>query len=209
MGLAVLVLSGPDGSGKTTLARLLRARCGSCGYFWLRGSHLLASLLLRLLSRFSAFQGSCNPYYGVCVPGGLRGLWVHVEFWSAVPRLLMRGLLSRLYGLLVCDRGALDLVVWVAATLRHPGFISSLYGRFLLSLASREPTVYLRADRAVLAGRGDVPEGFLAYEYALYEVLSRYFALVSIDTGRCRPAECLALLAGRLGEVGLRGASRS
>ncbi|MEZ0394091.1 MAG: thymidylate kinase [Desulfurococcaceae archaeon] len=194
----LVALEGPDGSGKTTLARLLLVHCSSRGIparsYWLRGSHLLASLLLRLLSRFEVLRGPCNPYYWVCVPAGLRGLWAHVEFWSLAPRLVIRGLLSRLGGLLVSDRGALDFVVWVVVTLGYPGFVSSLYGRFLLGLARRELVVYLRADPEVLEARADVPREFLRRECAVYEVLSRHYARASLDTGRCRPAQCLAEL---------------
>jgi len=137
------------------------SRRGSVKVHWLRGSHLLASLLLRALSRFRAFRGDCNPYYGVCIPPRLRGLWVHVEFWSALPYVLLRLLLSRAFDFLICDRGLADFVAWVLTTLDHPGFLSTLYGRFLLRPASWESVVYLHADVRVLAERADVPWDFV------------------------------------------------
>lgn len=42
---------------------------------WMRGTHTLASLLAKFLSRFSAFRGSDNPYYGIRIPKGFRRLW--------------------------------------------------------------------------------------------------------------------------------------
>ncbi|PLJ78190.1 hypothetical protein [Infirmifilum sp. SLHALR2] len=187
-----IVLSGCDGSGKTTLSRVLASylsRYRSVRVFWFRGSHLLASLLLRILSRFRAFRGGCNPYYGVCIPGKLKWLWIHIEFWSAVPYILLRMVLGRLYRFNVFDRGVVDFVAWVIATLGYPGFLSSLYGRFLARLALREDTVYLHAGRGVLVERADVSPGFIYREYAVYGVLMRYLARCSIDTGLNSPVE--------------------
>jgi energy-coupling factor transporter ATP-binding protein EcfA2 len=128
-----IVLSGADGSGKTTAARLLASllslRGPTCTH-WLRGSHLLASLLARLLSRFGAFRGGCNPYYGICVPRRLRSVWVLVESWSFVPHLLMRFLLRRLCSFIVCDRGSLDFLVWLVSTLGSTSLLRGVYGGF-------------------------------------------------------------------------------
>jgi hypothetical protein len=185
-----IVLSGADGSGKTTAARLLASlfslRGPTCTH-WLRGSHLLASLLARLLSRFSVFRGGCNPYYGICVPRRLRGVWLLVEFWSFVPHLLARALLWRLCRFLVCDRGSLDFLVWLVSTLNFPSLLRGVYGGFLLRLARKEGPVYLYADLRALTGRADVPRSFLIRELAAYSVLAGYVARCSIDTGANGP----------------------
>jgi len=190
-----IVLSGCDGSGKTTLAKLLASylsKYGSVKVFWFRGSHLLASLLLRILHRFRAFRGSCNPYYGVCISRGLRGLWIHIEFWSAVPYIVLRLVLRRLYRFIVFDRGVVDFIVWVITTLSYPGFLSSLYGRFLVRLALKENTVYLYADRGVLIERADVPSKFVFRECAVYKALMKYLARCAVDTGKLEALEASA-----------------
>jgi ABC-type cobalamin/Fe3+-siderophores transport system ATPase subunit len=185
-----IVVSGADGSGKTTVVRFLASYFSSQGSIcthWFRGSHLLASLLYRLLSRFRSFRGYCNPYYGVCVPVKLRPLWVHVEFWSLIPHVIVRLILRRFCRVLVCDRGFMDFIVWVIVTLEHPSFLSSTYGRFLVRLAALEGPVYLYADVGTLAGRADVPRSFIARELVAYNMLARYTSRCSIDTGRRSP----------------------
>jgi hypothetical protein len=152
-----------------------------------RGSHLLASLLYRLLSRFRSFRGYRNPYYGVCVPVKLRPLWVHVEFWSLIPHVIMRLILRRFCRVLVCDRGFMGFIVWVIVTLGHPSFLSSTYGRFLVRLTALEGPVYLYADVDTLAGRADVPRSFIARELIAYNMLARYTSRCSIDTGGRSP----------------------
>jgi len=185
-----IIISGADGSGKTTVVRLLASyfsRHGTTCVHWFRGSHLLAYLLYRLLSRFSSFRGYCNPYYGVCVPIKLRPLWVHVEFWSLIPHVIVRFILRRFCRVLVRNRGFMDFIVWVIVTLEHPSFLSSTYGRFLLRLAALEGPVYLHADVDTLAGRADVPRSFIARELVAYNMLARCTSRCSIDTGRRSP----------------------
>jgi len=58
--------------------------------YWLRGSPFFASILARFLSRFSVFQGICNPYYEIYILSRLRRLWVHIEFWSPLLHVFTR-----------------------------------------------------------------------------------------------------------------------
>jgi hypothetical protein len=190
-----ITISGADGSGKTTQVRLLRAYLSSRNsvcIHWFRGSHMLASLLARLLSHFRFFKGYCNPYYRVCIPRNLRGLWVHIEFWSLIPHVFTRLLLRRFCNILICDRGFMDFIVWAVATLRYPGFLKTVYGRFLLRLTSGERPIHLYADLETLTVRADVRREFLVRELAVYSVLARYFAKCSIDTSRNKPVSVVA-----------------
>jgi hypothetical protein len=190
-----IIVSGADGSGKTTTTRILALYFSRYGYVcvhWFRGSHLFVSVLARFLHRFRSFHGSCNPYYRVCVPEGLRRVWVFLEFVSVLPHLFARFLLGRVCKVVVCDRGLLDFLVWLVATLDSPWILNTLIGKFLLALVSRENIVYLYADVGTLAGRADVPREFIVRELTVYSVLARYFAKCFIDTGRNGPVRVVA-----------------
>jgi hypothetical protein len=188
-------LSGADGSGKTTATKLLQlyfSRYGNVCVHWFRGSHLFVSVLARFFHDFESFHGSCNPYYRICVPEKLRRVWVFLEFVSILPHLFARFLLGRVCRVVVCDRGLLDFLVWLAATLGAPWILKTLIGRFLLALVSRENIVYLYADADTLAGRADVPKEFVVRELTVYNTLAKYFAKCSIDTGRNGPVRVVA-----------------
>jgi hypothetical protein len=189
------VLEGADGSGKTTAIRFLAlylSRYSDVCIHWFRGSHLFVSVLARFLHSFKSFRGSCNPYYRICVPKKLRRVWVFLEFVSILPHLFARFLLVRICRVVVCDRGLLDFLVWLVATLDSPWILNTLIGRFLLALVSRENVVYLYADLDTLVKRADVPRGFIARELAVYSVLARYFARCIINTGKNRPTRVVA-----------------
>jgi len=190
-----ITVSGADGSGKTTVARFLvslLSNHGSVCFHWFRGSHLFASVLARFLQGFRSFRGSCNPYYKICMPEGLKGVWIFLEFVSLLPHLFARFLLKKICKVVVCDRGLLDFVVWLVATLDAPWILNTLIGRFLLGLVSRERVVYLYADANTLARRADVSKQFIVRELATYNVLVKYFVRCSIDTGRNEPVRVVA-----------------
>lgn len=188
-------LFGPDGSGKTTLVRLFKNYMYIRGVYvytsWLRGTHLLASLLARFLSSFELFKGFDNPYYRISIPLQLRKLWVLIEFISFIPYYLLRKLIS-LMMLVVGDRGTIDFIVWIMATLNYYSFPRTLIGKFLLGLALREKAIYVTADFLTLLKRTtDTPIQFLLRESACYRVIAKYYAKCVIDTTLRSPRESL------------------
>ena len=113
MGL-LLCLFGVDGSGKSTLARRVATYLRIRGFYttivWMRGTHTIASVLARILARFPAFRGSCNPYYRVCVSPKMRLLWLWVELASILPIILLRFITPRLLGrVVVAERSLIEL----------------------------------------------------------------------------------------------------
>ena len=86
----------------------------------------------------------------------------------------------------------LDFVVWLIVTLDAPWILNTLIGRFLIRFVSRGNIVYLYADIDALARRADVPREFIVKELAIYNILAKYLAECSIDTGRSRSVRVVA-----------------
>ncbi|MEM1582662.1 MAG: thymidylate kinase [Candidatus Bathyarchaeia archaeon] len=201
----IIQLFGPDGSGKSTLAKLFRSYLFSQGVYahisWFRGSHLLASMLARFFLRFAAFKGSSNPYYGVTIPSRLRSIWLLIEFFSILPHYLLRKFLSLSHHV-IGDRGVLDFIVWIIVTLDHPKFLTSLLGRFLARLATKDISIYITTDPTVLRKRApNTPRPFLLKEEACYKILAKYYANHIIDTTDKTPKETLGELLRYLREL--------
>lgn len=186
-----LCLFGVDGSGKTSLARGVAAYLGVRGFrvsvVWMRGTHTAASLLARMLARFSVFRGSCNPYYGVCIPSRMRRLWLWVEFLSVLPVVLLRFVVPRLSGrVVVAERSFADFLVWLVVTLGWGGVVGSFVGRsvasLMFSLCGR--VVYVRADLDTLVGRrrGSREEGLIPLLLRVYDAVAGAIGAPCVDT---------------------------
>lgn len=189
---------GPDGSGKSTVARglfyVFQGRGFRVRVVWMRGSHTLASLLARLLSRFQVFRGVCNPYYRVCIPGRLKPLWVWIEFFSALPVVLLRFVLPGLAGYTVIgERSLLDFLVWLIVTLRDPCIPRSLPGKAILSIAyslSDNP-IYIYADLQTLLARrrGSVETPLIPVQLRVYGKLAETLRTPALNTSSHTVAE--------------------
>jgi len=188
--MLLVCLFGPDGSGKTTIARVLANKLKLKGLrvtvSWMRGTHTLASLLARFLSRFAPFKGSGNPYYGISVPSHARRTWQLIEFISVLPILLIRFSLPTLLGyLVVAERYAPDFVVWVSITTRDRDYLRRIEARFLLALSRRaDVRVYVTASEAEIARRRgkEVDREFLSRQLELYSRVAKLIGAYRIDT---------------------------
>jgi len=188
--MPIICFFGPDGSGKTTIARSPAEKLRSMGLkiklSWMRGTHTLASMLARLLSKFTTFKGPDNPYYGIFIPSRLKRLWQLIEFMSVLPILLYRFMLPSLFGYtVIAERYLPDFLAWVSLTTRDSDYFRRVEARFLLALSMKaDVRVYVTASEAELAKRrgGEVNHKFLSKQLKLYDDLVKLVGAYKIDT---------------------------
>jgi thymidylate kinase len=187
--MSIIYFFGPDGSGKTTiainLAEKLRSRSLRVKLSWMRGTHTLASMLARFLSKFVTFRGSDNPYYGVSIPNRMKRLWQLIELISMLPVLLVRFMLPSLLGYtVIAERYIPDFLVWVVITTDDPSYLSSISARFLLALALRaKAKIYVKADlQKLIERRMDMGPSFIMKQLVLYEKLAEGINSLTLDT---------------------------
>ncbi|MGC9227642.1 thymidylate kinase [Caldivirga sp.] len=199
---SLICLYGPDGAGKSTLAKGLAGELGGV-VSWMRGTHTFASLVARLLARFSVMRvgNRRNPYYGITVPNSLKPLWWFLEFASILPVWLLRYVLPSLRRTVVGDRGLVDFLVWVSLT-TGLGFLRSIYGRATLALASRCVNVYVTAGLSIILSRrsGDEEE-WIIEQLAVYNALAKALNSPTVDTSGVSIEESRGRLRGIIEEA--------
>lgn len=181
---------GPDGSGKTTLARVLAKEFKVRGFkvkiSWMRGTHTLASFLAKFLSNFNTFKGYDNPYYHISIPRSLKRFWQVIEFISVLPILLTKFLIpNTLNYIIVADRYIPDFLTWVLITTNDLRYLKHLEAKFLLMLSTKAGIgIYVTASELELLRRRskDLGKEFLKKQLIVYEKLVKLLKTHKVDT---------------------------
>jgi len=187
--MPIICFFGPDGSGKSTLAKALTKRLNNQNFrvklSWMRGTHTLASLLAKLLSKSATFKGSENPYYKTTIPRNLKRLWQLLEFVSALPVILLKFILpSTLGSWVIAERYTPDFITWISITTNDQHYPKSIEARFLLALASKaHAKIHVTATLKELSRRRkETNPNFVSDQLKLYDQIASTLHAHKLDT---------------------------
>lgn len=180
-----IVISGIDGSGKSTIIKALQARLGERGldsqYVWMRYNHILVKpvhamcRLVGLSRRYPSSQGSIwrHEFYRSQAFCSFYILLTWLDTWLGRWRMARR-LRNGKPQVVICDRWVNDILVDLAVDSRREELINSQwYSRFQRILPpGAKQFVITRGDAEILACRPECREdpGF-AFRQTMYRRL--------------------------------------
>jgi thymidylate kinase len=193
----IIYICGPDGSGKTSIAKALVERLNASGgacyvHKWMRFNHY-TSKLVNLIGRVAGLS------YSELYPGGVkvgyhdyyRSKWISFlyrasvlfdTFWASLFRLWIP---VNLFGArIVVDRFAYDTMVDLSIDLGDHGLCDSASGKFLGSLAHGvSAAIFLDVDIDVIYRRRPDTKCDRNYEnrYSLYSRIADRYCLKRVS----------------------------
>lgn len=185
----LILFTGPDGAGKTTIALMLKKYLEERGYkvkvVRMRGTHTLAYVLMLFLRNILGLRGTELHYYRVRLPKRLAGLWIYIEFLSLIPLILWYYVFLRMRYVVVSERSILDTLIWVITSFKDAIGITSL-SRFklylLLILRYSKCTVYVTASPEILVERKPDEEFLVKEMWIYYNEIAKILKLKYVDT---------------------------
>lgn len=197
MAFRFVAFFGPDGSGKTTQARLLVNYLQSHGIktrlVWIRSPHTLAYLFSRFFIKVGFYRTISSPLGkqtklpAVQSSSRLRCFWSILELLSVMPVILFRVYIPLFLGYtLVAERYIVDTLVTIAYYTGDITLLRSRVAEFLFHFIPKN-TIFigLTSDySAIIRRRGRVAEhpDFIAFQKAGYDILGNSLDAEVIDT---------------------------
>jgi len=137
MKIMIIALSGPDGTGKTSCAKilsiLLRKRGVDTNHVWVKHVHTFAYIIVRMLEIISRRQVVRSPS-GTFVSHSMARyskLWMWIEFLGILPLILRTHIYAKLSNItkkssvIIADRYILDSLVHIVISLVYfKGYVS-------------------------------------------------------------------------------------
>jgi energy-coupling factor transporter ATP-binding protein EcfA2 len=179
----IIIISGPDGSGKSTIAKILRTELKKRGYpvyyTWLRYPRLF-SLLPLLISRFIGttleirIDGVCksvlHAYYRVPILGKLYELAILVDY--LIYKFFKVYIPSLLGFIVIIDRGLLDILIDVyVETRKFPKLLHVYLERESKKTNSSRVLIIASYPTLISRRRDNLCDPGFRKVYALYKLL--------------------------------------
>jgi len=207
----LIVFFGPDGAGKTTIARLLihylKKRGYHVVYIKMRAHHLFMYLLIHILQLLNVIPETHSPrilHYSLRRVFGKSRLYPWLEVINVVLWYILHTIIYRLRGyIIVADRFSPDTFVSISLVNSK---INKTIKRILLSLCTGCVAVYIFSHPQILLYRKqdeNLSLNYLKYELILYNNIFRELAKVTksiiiINTTKLSPTTSLAKILQRI-----------
>ena len=186
----IIVLSGIDGSGKSTISRklsksLIKNFNLKTRIVWVKSLHTLAYLIYVLFRKMWGIEYIVNPkgkiteHYTTKWMKKLGPLWGFIEFLSVLPWILIT-LLYRFLGFtVICDRFIMDFLATVSLRVNNPFWPwKSIWGKSLKALQRRFLTFHLKVTlKTALQRRLDIE-----YDLKEFKLLTALYRILTNDT---------------------------
>jgi thymidylate kinase len=185
--MSLIVLFGPDGSGKTTLTRGLIRELKKLNrnivYIKMKSHHLAAYFVLKLLQKLKCIPETSSPRiidYNLRRIFGKSKMYLLLEFLSIMLWyfFFVKPRLSR-NNIVVADRFSPDSVASLYTISKS---LPSICRKILLNLCRKSIAIYVRSEPYVLLTRKaeeNLSETYLRYLLVLYDDITREVALIA------------------------------
>jgi thymidylate kinase len=209
----IIVLTGIDGSGKTTIAnrllKYLRHKGKKTCYVWIKSLHSLAYIISVVFERTYLSKTLINPN-GITIkrfdPTALKPLhklWPYIEFISVIPWIIFKVYLPIFFGFVViADRYVIDTVATISIRIKEINFFQTFLGRLLLKMIPKGAMLVMLDIEAssVSKRRFDVEYtcNEIKSQTALYRKLSKMLGALVIDVEKLDADDVQSLLINRL-----------
>jgi len=192
----LLVFFGPDGSGKTTQAKLLASHFQQQGFkvrlVWIRAHHSLASILSKILASFGYYRivfskGKTYKSFDVKLLPRLKRFWGFIEFVSVLPWILIKVKLPLLLGyVVIADRYVVDTIVSVAYFLGDCGFQSGYAAKILFTIGLKGAfIIHMDAETSIIIERRKIETldlDYIWFQRRFYLSFATLLKALSINT---------------------------
>ena len=210
----LIVITGFDGSGKTTMAKLLVRSLKLEGYrtkyVWIKSLHTLAYLISLLFKNLGRFRQVRNPKELIVsrfeLPSDTTSnkIWTYIEILSVLPWVILKVHLPILFGFtIVSDRYLIDTVVSISMRVRDLHFVNSFPARLLLTMIPQKACIiHLDVELcAVLMRKPDIEYTCdeIKCQIALFKNLAKMMDAHTINTTQVGISETEATIRNIIG----------